>query len=628
MAQTSFALGEFSPLLAARSDLAQFRNGAERLLNRRLLSQGGTDTRPGLRQFATVPETNGRLVPYIFSLTQRYLLRFGHNFFQPYTMDGTVLPGIQGAPWSADQLRDLRIIQSGDTMLIFHQDWPPRRIRRFSATQFVLDEMPLEYVPFYRYANPSITLAPSALTGPISLTSSADVFTPQSVGQLVLFRGSRALITGYVSPTQVQAEWVDPTDNLSTDASTEWADAAWSSIHGWPRTGAFFGGRLAIGGSRDLPNTIWLSKAGAYFNWKVGTNDDDALSEVAAGEQSGAIIHLVAAARLLVLTDTAAWALVGTGNGPVTPATVALRPAAAVGAARLIPAEVDGATLFLDATGEVMREIQIDEYLTGFSANPVSLLAEHLIRQPQAMTVLRGNAARPEVYAVLVNNDGTLAIFHSLRQEKIAAFVPWETAGLFKDVCAVGPDLFALVDRGGVWSVERFDDGAAPLDASRISTLPSAGRTFSGFGSLAGRTVGLCSRGHDLGDALVAPDGTITLPVGVPDVDTLEAGLRYQQIIRPMPADMDMQDGPARGRKKRLLEVLVTVDRSGQFSVAGRDILLQFQGDDITSTAALLTQTLRKKMTGISTDAQFNLEVQGAQKVTVLGMSRRLSVNG
>lgn len=628
LAQSTMALGEFSPLLAARSDLAQYRNGAERLLNRRLLAQGGTDTRPGLRQFAPVPETNGRLVPYVFSLSQRYLLRFGHNFFQPYLMDGTVLAGVQGAPWSASQLRDLRIIQSGDTMLIFHPDWPPRRIRRFSGTTFALDEMPLEYVPYYRFIDPAVTITPSAITGTTTFTASAPIFSAQSIGSTMLFRGSRFLITGVSSPTEATGEWVDATDNLTPTASNEWAEQAWSQARGWPRSGAFFGGRLAIGGSRDLPNTIWLSKSGAYFNFKVGTQDDDGLAEVAAGEQSGAIIHIVAAARLLVLTDTAAWALVGTGNGPITPSTVALRPAAAVGAGRLIPAEVDGATLFLDATGEVMREIRIDEYLTGFSADPVSMLAEHLIKQPVAMTVLRGNAARPEVYAVLVNSDGTLSIFHSLRQEKIAAFVPWETAGIFRDVCAVGPDLFALVERQGVWSVERFDDAAEPLDASVRVTAPGPSYTFGGFQSLAGRTVGLASRGHDLGTVTVAGDGTIRLPQGVPPVDVLEAGLRYQQIIRPMPADMDMQDGPARGRKKRLLEVLVTVDRSGQFSIDGRDILLQFVGDDISTPAPLMTQTLRKKMTGVSADAQFNLVIGGAQRVTVLGLSRRISVNG
>lgn len=627
-AQSSFALGEFSPLLAARSDLAQYRNGAERLLNRRLLSQGGNDTRPGLVRFATVPETHGRLVPYVFSLTQRYLLRFGHNFFQPYTMEGVPLAGVQGAPWTAAQLRDLRIIQSGDTMLIFHPDWPPRRIRRFSATAFALDEMPLEYVPYYRFVPPSVTLQPSAKTGPVVFTSSAPIFTEAMVGSTILFRGSRALITGISTSTAANAEWIDATDELNLDASPDWAEAAWSATRGWPVTGAFFSGRLAIGGSRDLPNLVWLSKSGAYFNWKLGDQENDALEEVAAGQQSGRIVHLVAAARLLVLTDTAAWALVGSTNGPVTPSNVSLRPAAAVGANRLPPAEVDGATLFLDATGATLREIQIDEYLNSFTANPVSLLAEHLVRQPVAMTVLRGNAARPEVYAVLVNADGEVSVFHSLRQEKIAAFVPWQTAGQFRDVCAVGPDLFALVERPGGWSVERFDDAAAPLDDSRFAASGPRTRTFGGFNHLAGMTVGIVSRGHDLGDVVVAGDGTITLSDASPAVFEIEAGHRFRQIVRPMPADMDMQDGPARGLKKRLLRVILQVDRSGQLSIAGRDVLLQFQGDDVDMPAGLLTGLIRKRMQGVSLHAQFNIEVEGAQKVTILGMTREISISG
>jgi hypothetical protein len=628
LAQTSCSLGEFSPLLAGRSDLAQYRNGAESLENRRLLSQGGTDTRPGLRHFAAVPETSGRLVPYIFSLPQRYLLRFGHTFFQPYTMDGTVLPGVQGAPWTAGQLRDLRIIQSGDTMLIFHPDWPPRRIRRFSATDFALDEMPLEYTPYYRFTDPSVTLDPSALTGPVIFTASANIFSPAMVGQTILFRGARALITGYSTPTAVNAEWQDDTTGIELGASIEWAEQAWSSTRGWPSTGAFFSGRLAIGGSRDIPNVVWLSKSGAYFNFQTGSDEGDGLAEVVAGEQSGRIVHLFAAARLLVFTDTAVWALVGSSAGPITPTNVAIRSAADIGAAGLQPAQVDGATLFLDATGSTLREVQIDEYLTGFSANPVSLLAEHLIKGPVSMTVLRGNARRPEIYAVLVNSDGELSLFHSLRQEKIAAFVPWRTAGRFKDVCAVGPDLFALVERGGVWSVERFDEAAEPLDASRIATAGNPTRTFSGFGHLAGQTVGLVSRGHDLGDATVAGNGTITLPASVPAVDLLEAGHRYRQVIRPMPADLDLQDGPARGLKKRLLRVILLTDRSGQLEIAGRKVLLQFTGDDVATQAATHTGVIRKRMLGVSLDAQMDIEVEGAQKVTVLSLTREISING
>ena len=634
LAQTAFSLGEFSPQLAARSDLSQYRNGAERLFNRRLLAQGGTDTRPGTRHVGQVPEGHGRLLAYVFGYDQRYLLRLFQGGMQPYLPDGTPVTGFLGAPWSREQIPDIKVIQSGDTMLLFHPAWPVKRIRRVSATAFVLDDMPIEYAAYYRFSDPGITLSPSALTGSVTVTSSANVFVGGMVGSSIRYRGQRLRVDSVNSATSINATWVDPTDGLQADfdknpASIEWDEIAWSDLRGWPRSGAFFGGRLAIGGSRDLPNVVWLSKSGAYFNFQTGPNDGDGLAEIAAGNQSGAIVHLVSASRLLIMTDTAAWALVGgTGNGPITPGNVALRPAAQVGAGRLTPAEVDGATLFLDRTGEVMREILIDEYLTGFSANPVSLLAEHLIRQPVAMTVLRGNPDRPEVYAVLVNADGELAVFHSLRQEKIAAFVPWGTAGQFRDVCAVGPDLFALVERTTGWNLERFDDGAEPVDNSRRVTLPQPGRVFPGFGQLAGQTVAVVSRGHDLGDVTVASNGTITLPERTLAVDSLDAGLRYRQIIRPMPADVDLTDGPGRGLKKRLLEILVTVNRAGQFRMDGRTILLQFVGDDVGTPAPTFTGTLRKKMFGISTDAQFDLEVEGAQKITVLGLTRRISVNG
>ena len=632
LAQTSFALGEFSPLLAARSDIAQYKNGAARLENRRVLAQGGTDTRPGLRYVGPVPEGHGRLLPYVFASDQRYVLRLGAGFVQPYLPDGTPGGTVTGAPWTAAQLPAISHAQSGDTMLLFHPAWAPRRLRRASATTFELDHMPLEYVPYYRFEDPAITLTPSALSGDVMVTASAGAFSAVQKGSSLRYRGQRLLITEVLSETVVNAKWLDDTVGLEDEfaknpASIEWDEPAWSERRGWPISAAFIDGRLAVGGSALLPNLLWLSRAGALFNWQEGVNDGDAISEVAAGEQSGRIVHLVPTSRLLVMTDGAIWGLVGASTGPITPKNIALRQAAAVGVRQMRPAEVDSATLFLDRTGGTLREIEIDESTNQFTANPVSLLATHLVKQPVSMTVMRGNETRPEVYAVMVNSDGTLATFLSLRTEKIAAFTEWTTDGAFRDACAIGPDLFVLTERaGGLWRLERFDEGAAALDCSKRAVSDTKGRTFGGFGHLAGRTVAVVSRGHDLGDAVVSNAGTITLPERVPDVFEVEVGLRYRQVVRPMPVDFDITTGPTRGLKKRLLRVILQVDRSGQVKIAGRRVLLEFAGDDVDAPPPAWTGLLEARMLGVSKECQFDVEVQGAAKVTLLGLTREVSV--
>jgi hypothetical protein len=625
-AQSSFALGEFSPLVAGRSDIAQYRNGAERLLNRRLLAQGGTDTRPGARFFAASPQANARLLAYEFSQTQRYLAvlkNVGADFFLP---DGTACTGFVGAPWTTAHLPDIRFCQSADTLLLFHPSWQPQRVQRTSATVFTRGNMPIEYYPFDRFVDPAVTCLPGAGTGATTLTFSASIWNANVVGEQIQYKGLRLVVTAFVSGTVLNATWLE-TGGITIDASIDWKEQAWSARKGWPICGAFFDGRLAVGGTESLPNTVWLSRAGAFYNWQTGVNDGDAISEVATGQRSGRMQHLFPASRLIAMTDAACHAFIGSTNGAITPKTVALRRASETGSSRLAPAEVDGATVFVDYSGALMREIVIDESANTFNADPVSLLAEHLIRQPTAITVVRGTPTRPETYAMMVTADGTLVTYHSLRKERITAFVEWNTAGFFRDICAVGTDLFALTERNGTWRIERFDDTAAALDCALRVTSGSKTRTFAGFSHLAGQTVGVVSRGHDLGDVTVGGGGTITLPDTLPEVFEIEAGLRYSQILRPMPADADLPAGPARGLIKRLLRVLVQVDRSGQLQVNGRRIFLKFQGDDFDTPPVSKTGVLRAKMLGSSIECQFDIEVLGAQKVTILSVTREMSMD-
>lgn len=626
-AQSSFSLGELTPLMAGRSDLAQYRNGAARLLNRRLLAQGGTDTRPGARFFAASPQADARLLPYEFSQSQRYLAvlkNAGADFFQP---DGTACTGFGSAPWVTAQLRDIRFCQSADTLLLFHPSWQPQRVQRTSATVFTLANMPIEYYPFDRFVDPGVTCLPSGGAGAVTLTFNTGVWAATVVGEFIEYKGRRLTVTGFVSATVLNATWVDSSSGLTIDASIDWKEQAWSARKGWPICGAFFDGRLAVGGTENLPNTVWLSKAGAFFNFQTGTNDGDAISEIATGQRSGRMQHLFAASRLIAMTDAACHAFIGSTNGAITPKTVALRRSSETGSSSLAPAEIDGATVFVDRSGALMREIVINESANTFDADAVSLLAEHLIRQPTAITVMRGTPTRPETYAMLITADGTLISYHSLRKERITAFVEWNTAGFFRDVCAVGTDLFALTERSGTWRIEKFNDTAAPLDCSERVTSGVKTRTFAGFTHLASQTVAVVSRGHDLGDIAVDGAGTITLTDNLPEVFELEAGFRYSQILRPMPADADLPAGPARGLMKRLLSVHVQVDRSGQLQVNGRRVLLNFQGDNFDEAPASKTGVLRAKMLGKSIECQFDIEVLGAQKVTILSVTREISMD-
>lgn len=92
--QTNFGAGEVDPKLWGRSDVEKFAHGARRMRNFFPSKQGAAVSRPG-SQFVRDVEGNAslfdvRLVPFIYSATQSYVLEFGHLYVQFYSNGGVV----------------------------------------------------------------------------------------------------------------------------------------------------------------------------------------------------------------------------------------------------------------------------------------------------------------------------------------------------------------------------------------------------------------------------------------------------------------------------------------------------------------------------------------------------------
>lgn len=631
VAQSNFALGELSPLVAARSDIAVYRNGAARLLNRRPLSTGGTATRHGSRFVAAMPAAPARLLEFEFNAEQRYVVALSPGRLDAWLPDGTPCAPVTGCPWTATMLGELTWTQSADTLLVFHRGMTPQRILRTGVTTFARGDMPIEVPPFARFADAAITASVSGVGGvgsTATVTFSAGVLTPAWVGRWFRYRGKRAVFTAYASPTQGTIQWRDVADGTDTGATVDWQEQAWTPEAGYPGCGAFMDGRLWVAASIAQPTGVWASKVGAWFNFDpAAAQDGDAIAEAVPGQ--GRVLHLAPAERMLVLLDRGIFFVPGSDTQPVTPSRIAFRKVSEHGTLPATrPVLFDGATVFVDHTGRTARELVWVDTAQSYTADAVNLLAEHIVHQPRCMAALYGTRTRPERLAFAVNDDGTVAVFHSIRTERVQAWMPWDTDGAWREVAAVDQDLFALAERNGQWWLEKLDERWAALDGAAHATSAARTRTFSGFAHLAGRTVGVVTRGHDLGDLVVSPSGVITLTDAMPAVFEIEAGLRFRQVIRPMPVDVDLEDGPARGLMKRLLRAIIQTDSSGQFRVDGKAVLLTFQGDDFDNPPVPATGLFEVRLLGVNRECQFDVTVAGAQRVTVLGITREVFVNG
>jgi len=483
--QTNFTAGELSPDLYGRSDLRAYVNGAATLRNVFLRPTGGVSRRDGLRHIASLPG-RARLIAFEFNTEQSYLLVFTDQRMDVY-LDGAYAFHCV-APWEEWHLPQLSWAQMADTLLVVHPETAPRRITRASHTSWTISvwDYPNDghryYEPYYRFAHPLISLTPSDVVGSVTLTASSAVFSANHVGTRLLVRGKPVSISGYTSGTQVSATIHEEIENAY--ATRDWVEQALSPAHGYARSVTFHKNRLVIGGSRDVPHHIWMSQVGDLFNFDTGEGlDDEAISFDLLSDQLNAIRAVFSASELQVFTSGAEWVVSG---DPLTPATVAAIRQTRIGTLGphcVPPRRVDGATLFVGATGRDLREYLFTDMEQAYQAADLALLARHLIQDPVDMDY---DPVRRLLHVVMA--DGTLATMTNYRAERITAWTLHETDGEIHAVAEVGGDVFVAVERQNGVDLEKFD-ADTPLDAALPGSDTTPRQTWSGLSHLNGRTV-------------------------------------------------------------------------------------------------------------------------------------------
>lgn len=539
--KSSFASGELSPELFGRADLRAYENGAASLRNVVIFPAGGVRRRPGLRHVARIDGGPGRLVAFEFNTEQTYLLLFQSGRMRVF-QDETELASV-ATPWTEAQLAQLAFTQSADTLLLAHPDLPPRRVTRTGPASWAIDPWPLDPGPMHRFGAEQATLAASAISGAITLAASEPVFDARDTGTFWRIHGVRVRIDAVVSSTQAAATTLEDLPN--TDPTADWEEPAWSERRGWPVSLCFHQARLVVGGSRDLPNRLWLSRTGDLFNFDLGEGlDDEAIDFALVSDQVNAIRNVFSGRHLQVFTSGTEWMVTG---DPLTPSSIQLVRQTRIGSPldrQVPPVDVDGATLFVARTGRALHEFAYDDVELAYQSNDLALVARHLIDRPVAM-------AYDQVGRLLhiAMADGTLATLTIYRAEQVTAWTRTTTDGAFRSLAEIDGRVYALTERAGGRSIEVFDPSFA-VDAGLAGTSSAPRGSWDGLEHLEGRTVAV------LGDG--APRGTQTVRGGAvtldPPASVVQAGLPFAHVIEPLPPELSSAIG-VRGGPVRLVSL-------------------------------------------------------------------------
>lgn len=551
--KTSFASGELDPLMLGRIDLRAQEDGARRLRNVFVHAGGGVSRRPGTRILAEVPDAV-RLVPFD-DIDAAFLLVLAPG--RVVVLREDVVVADLEAPWSAAQLAELDWARYRDRLYLVHPEVRGVEIIRRRGTPSSGDSWQLQYwtfesievepgivrpqAPFAKIASPDAALRvrrdgtnppPGAAPGDFVIVdarhtegSSLDrVFDPNHYGVWLRIGGRHVRIVNYLAPNQVLAKAYDSFPDSAW--TLRWEEEVFSPARGWPRSVTFHQDRLVIGGSRDLPDWVWMSRTGRPMNFDPGSGlDDEAIAFRLSDDSSHVVTGLVPGRNLQIFTSTGEWIVKGF---PVTPGGTQVERQTRIGARispRVRPVDVDGATLFVSANGRELREFLYTEVEQAYQAADIATLSRHLLVDPVDVTF---DGTHRLLW--IVRADGRIATVTIDRNANVAAWALQEVNGQALAVATLRDRLLVLVRWRGQTLVEALTEGCW-LDHVQEALADVPSTTWSGFTRHVGAEIVAVADGREVYRGQLASD---TLQLASP-VSRLIVGVPYAHEIEPTP---------------------------------------------------------------------------------------------
>jgi len=610
--QSSFNAGVLDPRLGSRTDIEKYYSGLSEGKNVLCTPQGGFKRRPGMA-FVHDIGLDGHLASFAFNVEQTYLLVFTDLNVEIFR-DGASQANVT-TPWTLAQLPSLRYTQSADTMILVHEDHAPRQlVRGATHSSWTLSTITFSNVPQHDFndaSSPAQVDEVQQITIPSTTWAGGETFKLDLDGEItdtitwatastaineeriqtalraLSGTSSTGITVAYVaasSPEEYDVtfagsdggiDWVqmvdreDTTPGISISTTTDGVPGTediWSATRGYPRSTTFHQGRLIFGGTRDRLQTVIASVTNDFYNFDTGTGlDDQAIVATMDTDQVNAISAVTSTRHLQIFTSGGEFI---EKSIPLTPGSVAITRQTQYGSIGLHPVNIDGATMFVERRGKVVREFVFSFGEDAYNAAPVSILAPHLINTPVDMAARKGTATDDANLVFIVNTDGTMAVLNTLRTENVAGWTQWVTDGEILSVTSVIDEVYFLVKRtinsSTEYYLERMDEDT--YTDSNIAQTQASSVTVTGLGHLDGESCRVKADGAVMADATPA-SGSITLAREGVDV---EVGLDYDVIATTMPLNVNFANGPTLMREKRPFHAQIDLYQSLGVIIQGK----------------------------------------------------------
>ena len=418
------------------------------------------------------------------------------------------------------------------------------------------------------------------------------------------------------------------TPDITTHApTTTWDEQSYSALRGYPAAVTFHENRLVFAGSLAQPDSLWFSKSAEYYNFDVGeAKDNDSIQLTASVGEIQQIKHIVSNRDLQVFSASAEFYIPAFQNQPITPTNAQMRRQTPFGCGFERPQAIDGATLFVQKGGQIVREYIFSDAEAAYVANPISTISSHLIKTPLEMNTLYGALSRSESYVFILNDDGTLAVFNSNRAEQRAGWVEFVTNGTFHSTVTIDDRVFANIeyDLGDGTNKIVLCEFDSTFNTDMAKNYTGTAGVFDVSGDFNnGAVLSVVSGNNFIGEFTVA-SGNIDVSAVDSSLTSAEIGFKFDVELKTNPIDASMSNGPATGLPRAIGSVFVDLNSTLSIKVNDTAMIVRNVTDDLSLEQQPFTGKKEFRLLGYSRDPQITITQDAPLPLQINGLVAEL----
>ena len=635
--QFSFTAGQLDANISQRGDLQQYYKGLKKAENVMVKLTGGVKRRYGTKLLRAAPVTNAskefRIIDYngfgADGKTFTHVIIFGENTADVFDVDTNTYLCSFATGKAASLISQCDYETDRNKIIFVHETVKPFAITWANygtqAGDYTVADLDLVNIPDYEFvANDKTgttlgggTLTPSAVTGYVTLTAStgtpfantnisptatdADwegkkiIISPVGVVRIVS-KKSNTVVLGYVERR------ISSTDAIASDNWT--VEIGWepiiSATRGYPRTIAFYAGRMYFGGTTSIPNLLMASTIEDNYDFDLGdASDNDGFYELLDSRDTAHIYMLQSRNTLEIYCNESVYVIATAGF--ISPVNVKVTRASSVGIAERAEAPLisDGGSVYInnDENGVYYLSYLFD--VESYSSQLISQMSSSLVSCSDFTfntIVWKGNDEFKNNFFAYIDKDDNVIIATILLSQEVIGFTKliFKHNGNNSKVYAIYAtnNKFYLIKDSGLAGGYDFVclDPECYLDNSITATV--AAGAVAGLTRHTSTTVDVILKtdGSYLGQFAVDAGGNLNLGTNDYDGQDIEIGYGYLAEIETLPVEDVQRIGSSIGKEKIISEVFVNPESIANMTINGYTIVDKSNTNAVTNSFVNRTQ--------------------------------------